>query len=244
MTAAELQAQEAPERISEVALPRGRAGYPSPGDWRDEVLYFLLPDRFSDGREDERPLLNRGDRAAARPAPAGVPGWRWDLWAQSGGDRWQGGTLRGIASKLDYIAGLGATAIWVGPVFKQRGHLNTFHGYGIQDFLDVDPRFGTRDDLLALVKAAHAKGLRIILDIIFNHSGSNWDYRIDGARVRQPGYLPWPSFYPDFAWRSRDDDFVDTINSREDGVWPKELQNHDCYTRAGAGDLGAGDLAD
>jgi glycosidase len=54
--------------------------------------------------------------------------------------------------------------------------LNTYHGYGIQDFLEVDPRFGTRQELVGLVNQAHKKGLRIILDIIFNHSGYNWDY--------------------------------------------------------------------
>ena len=57
------------------------------------------------------------------------------------------------------------------------GHLDTYHGYAIQDFLEVDPRFGTRQDLVDLVDAAHAKGLRVILDIIFNHSGHNWDLR-------------------------------------------------------------------
>src|SRR5262249_24426314 len=151
-------------------------------DWRDEVLYFLLPDRFSDGQEAGRPLLDRANRAAARPAPAHAAGWRWDRWAASGANRYQGGTLAGIASKLDYLTALNVTAIWIGPAFKQRGHLDTYHGYGIQDFLDVDPRFGTRQDLVDLVAAAHARGLRIILDVIFNHSGSNFDYEIDGQR--------------------------------------------------------------
>src|SRR5947207_13313936 len=86
--------------VGEVRLPR-RQRYPaSPASWRDEVIYFLLVDRFSDGAEESRPLLDRADLAGARPAlPNGEP-WRWDRWAESGAARLQGGTLRGIASKL------------------------------------------------------------------------------------------------------------------------------------------------
>jgi hypothetical protein len=89
--------QPRPEEVRGVSLPRREGYWPSAGDWRDEVLYFLLPDRFSDGRERPDRLLNRGDLAAARPS-----GFRFDDWARSGGERWQGGTLRGIASKLGY----------------------------------------------------------------------------------------------------------------------------------------------
>lgn len=167
----ELLGQARPNSVHQVELPRRQPYFPSPGDWRDEVLYFLLVDRFSDGRETERPLLDRQNCWAARPA-----GWRWDHWAESGGERWQGGSLAGVTSKLSYLKELGVTAIWLSPVFKQRGHLDTFHGYGIQDFLEVDPHFGSRRDLVELVTAAHAQGLRIILDIIFNHSGDNWLY--------------------------------------------------------------------
>lgn len=237
-------AQDRPASVR--SIPRAGEGsfHPSPADWRDEVLYFLLPDRFSDGGEANRPLLDRGNLAAARPAPAGASSWRWDRWARSGADSWQGGTILGITSKLDYVKELGATALWVGPVFKQRGHLNTYHGYGIQDFLDVDPRFGTRRDLVDLVAAAHAKGLRIILDVIFNHSGSNFDYEIDGRRNRQPSYASWPGFYTSTRWRGQNDEVLDTIRGSEDAVWPCELQAPECYTRAGTGNLGAGALDD
>ena len=68
------------------------------------------------------------------------------------------------------------TAIWIGPVFKQRARLDTYHGYGIQDFLDVDERFGDRGHLVELVTAAHERKIRVILDIIVNHSGDNWGY--------------------------------------------------------------------
>jgi glycosidase len=234
-----------PDRVADVLrAPTAGGFFPSPGDWRDEVLYFLLPDRFSDANEGARPLLDRNNRAAARPTPANATTWRWDRWAASGNERWQGGTLRGITSKLGYIADLGVTAIWVGPVFKQRGHLNTYHGYGIQDFLEVDPRFGTRDDLVDLVTSAHGRGLRIILDVIFNHSGSNFDYAIAGQQVNEAGYLPWPNFYPSIAWRDRDGNAVFAIADGEQGVWPRELQRDSCYTRAGTGDLGAGSIDD
>src|SRR5207245_2086568 len=94
----------------------------------------------------------------------------------SGGGRFQGGTLSGITSKLDYLNGLGVTTLWVGPTFKQRTHFDSYHGYAIQDFLDIDPRFGNRQDMVQLVAEAHKRGIRILLDVVFNHTGNNWIY--------------------------------------------------------------------
>ena len=121
-------ARARPDSVRSLALPRRTNFFPSPADWRDEVIYFLLPDRFSDGGESDRPLVNPKDRGANRPA-----GFRWDDWAASGGGRFQGGTLNGITSKLDYLNGLGVTTLWVGPTFKQRTHFDSYHGYAIQD---------------------------------------------------------------------------------------------------------------
>lgn len=225
-----------PDAIRGVALPRREPYYPSPADWRDEVIYFLLVDRFSDGQEARRGLLDPGNRQAFRPA-----GWRWDRWAESGGARFQGGTLSGITSKLDYIKNLGATTLWVGPMFKQRLHWNTYHGYAIQDFLEVDPRFGTRKDLVDLIAAAHGKGMRVLLDIVFNHAGDNFVYQ-DGED--QPPYLPWPQFYERGNWRNRQGELAPNIAGADDGVWPRELQADEYYTRAGEGNLGAGDIND
>jgi glycosidase len=126
-----------PSAIRRVTLPRRDQYFPSPADWRDEVIYFLLPDRFSDGQEHTRPLLDPASRLVHRPA-----GFRWDRWAQSGGERWQGGTIQGVASKIPYLQRLGVTTIWLGPIFKQRGPDDSYHGYAVQDFLDVDPRRG------------------------------------------------------------------------------------------------------
>ncbi len=235
--------QNRPASVRDINLPRRERYHPSPADWRDETLYFLLPDRFSDGQEQTRAMLDRGDLTSARPALPNGETWRWDRWAQSGAAAWQGGTLRGIRSKLGYLTKLGVTAIWVGPVFKQRGHLDSYHGYGIQDFLDVDPHFGDRRDLVELVADAHAAGLRIILDIIFNHSGPNWLYPPE-----TPGGAEMPRYttgrYPFGSWLDAEGRPVAQIQSDEDGVWPAELADAESYTRAGAGDLGAGAVDD
>jgi glycosidase len=119
----------------------------------DEVLYFLLPDRFENGD----PANDRGGLAGDRlqtgydPADKGF---------------FHGGDLKGVAQHLDYIQGLGATAIWLGPVFRNQpvqgapGHESAgYHGYWITDFTHVDPHFGSDDDLKALVDGAHARGL-------------------------------------------------------------------------------------
>lgn len=231
-----------PESIRQnVSLPRRQHYHPSPADWRDEVLYFLLVDRFSDGHEETRPLLDRTSLPAARPPLPNGESWRWDRWAESGADRWQGGTIRGVTSKLGYLKRLGVTTIWLSPVLKQRGHLDTYHGYGIQDFLDVDPRFGDRPDLVELVSAAHAEGLRVILDIIFNHSGTNWVY--EDNQLMLP-YKPHPQRYPFGAWLDARGEPRETIRDSEEGVWPLEFHDPERYTRAGSGDLGGGDIND
>jgi glycosidase len=225
-----------PAALDPVPFPRRARYHPSPSDWRDEIIYFLLPDRFSDGKEQTRPLLDPAHRLAARPAD-----FRWDGWARSGGERWQGGTLQGVTSKLSYLAGLGVTTLWLGPVFKQRRHENTYHGYAIQDFLEVDPHFGTRADLVTLVDTAHANGLRVLLDVIFNHTGNNWVYEGD---ANQPPYRPWPSFYARGRWRTGTGELAEVVAGADDGVWPQELQAAENYTRAGQGSLCAGALDD
>lgn len=225
-----------PDSVTTVSFPRRTAYFGSPADWRDEVIYFLLPDRFSDGQEATQPLLDPKSPATNRPA-----GWSWQNWAASGGGRFQGGTLKGLTSKLGYIKDLGATTVWVGPVWKQRTHWDSYHGYAIQDFLEVDPRFGNRQDLVDMVAAAHSKGMRVLLDVIFNHTSDNWIY---ANGQDQPAYLPWPQFYAKGDWRNRAGGFTSNIQGPDDGVWPTEFQRDDYYTRAGEGDLGSGDIND
>ncbi|MBO3748419.1 hypothetical protein J5X84_20280 [Streptosporangiaceae bacterium NEAU-GS5] len=242
----------APRSIWQAPWPI-RADYrPSPVDWRREVFYFLLPDRFSDERAD-RALLDRA-YPAARNRP---PGWRWDEWAASGKNRFQGGTLRGVTSRLDYLRDLGITALWIGPVWKQRATTaapeepdtpDDYHGYSIQNFLDVDPRFGTRADLVELVDEAHQRDIKVILDVIFNHTAETWDYLGDPGG---PEYAIRPPFrrdprYAFGAWRdgrggrlARDA----APTGIEEGVWPVELQDPGAYSRAGGDGKGFGEGA-
>ena len=138
---------------------------------QDEIIYFLLPDRFENGD----PANDRGGLSGDRlhtgydPTDAGF---------------YHGGDLKGLMSRLDYIQGLGATAIWVGPIFRNKpvqgppGHESAgYHGYWITDFTHVDPHFGTDADFKALVDAAHARGMKVYMDIVVNHTADVIQYR-------------------------------------------------------------------
>jgi glycosidase len=194
--------------------------------------------------EKRLPLLKHEDIPAVRPID-----FSFAKSAQAGGndrpgtfpptERFQGGTIAGIRSRLDYLKELGVTTLWIGPVFKQRAHADTFHGYAIQDFLDIDPHFGERQDLVDLVDAAHAQGLHVILDIVFNHSGTNWIYA--NGQLTPP--LSLAGAYQKGDWFDRNGGRVSAIapEAIDDGVWPLELQRDDCYTRAGGGS-GASDF--
>lgn len=212
--------------LSEADLhPRGRV-FPSPINWRDQILYQLLPDRFSDGQESQRPMFDRDRPEQFRATDKAA-------W-MGAGNKFNGGTLKGIASKLDYLQNLGITTVWVNPPWKQRIDLQTYHGYGIQNFLDIDPRFGTRQDLRDLVDAAHDRGMYVILDVIYNHSGSNWYYRDeqDGSPQEKMPYRFSPP-YPIHGWRSAQGTSIPQPQSLDDGVFPEEFQNQDWYNRAG-----------
>ena len=137
----------------------------------EEIVYFVLPDRFENGD----PANDRGGLAGDRlrtgfdPAAKGF---------------YHGGDLKGLTRRLDYIQGLGATAIWLGPIYRNKpvqgppGRESAgYHGYWITDFTDVDPHFGTRADLKRLVDAAHQRGMKVYLDIITNHSADVIKYR-------------------------------------------------------------------
>ena len=216
-----------PKTLAEADLaPRGRV-FPSPATWRDQVFYQVIPDRFSDGKEDTRPLFDR-----THPEKFKAPDKK--KW-MSAGNVFNGGTLKGIQSKLDYLQNLGVTTLWINPPWRQRADLQTYHGYGIQNYLDIDPRFGTRQDLRDLVDAAHDRGMYVILDVIYNHSGNNWFYRDEqtGEPVSSRGYRFAPP-YPVHGWRSKTGKSMPTPKDPDDGVWPAELQNYDWYTRAGS----------
>lgn len=223
---------------------------PSPSDWRDEIFYFLLPDRFSNGHERPEKLLDVDLSTAngiAKISALRGPGWSWEQWQTSGANRFQGGTLAGIRSKLGYLSDLGVTTLWIGPIFRQRAEENTYHGYGIQNFLEIDPRFGTRRDLVDLVDEAHDKyKMKVVMDIIFNHSGCNWLYDSSTGNPLEPPYLPSGSYTPIWPRNGLGSQISDLgqVLGRDDYVWPQELQGADRYLRAGKGDLGAGDIND
>ncbi|MFQ5421869.1 MAG: alpha-amylase family glycosyl hydrolase, partial [Anaerolineae bacterium] len=215
----------APTTLAHLDLTPCGPVHPSPADWRDQTLYFLLPDRFSDGRERERPLFNPSHPNQFRHPDKAA-------W-MAAGKVFQGGTLKGIQSKLDYLHNLGVTTLWIGPIWRQRAELETYHGYGIQNFLDVDPRCGTRQELRELVDAVHARGMTILLDIIYNHTGNNWFYRgFDGSAQETMPYRYSPP-YGLHSWRSAGGQPAHDIQSEDDAVWPQEFQNPDWYTRAG-----------
>ncbi len=217
---------DSPRHLSEVDLTaRGRV-YPSPRNWRDQILYQLLPDRFSDGDESSRPMFDYRNPSAFHVKDKAD-------W-MTAGTKFTGGKIRGITTKLDYLKSLGVTTLWVNPPWKQRIDLETYHGYGIQNFLEIDPRFGTRQDLRDLIDAAHDRGMYVILDIIFNHSGNNWFYRDETTGEPRPT-MPYRFSppYPVAGWRSSKGECIPEPLTVEDGVWPREFQNMAVYTRSG-----------
>ncbi|WP_231420430.1 alpha-amylase family glycosyl hydrolase [Sphingomonas sp. Leaf205] len=138
---------------------------------QDEVIYFVLPDRF----ENADPSNDRGGIAGDRLKTG------YDPTAKG---FYHGGDLKGLTRRLDYIQHLGATAIWLGPIFKNKavqgapGHESAgYHGYWITDFTQVDSHLGTNADMTAFVDAAHARGMKVYMDIIINHTADVIQYR-------------------------------------------------------------------
>jgi glycosidase len=173
---------------------------PSPAAWEDQVLYFLLLDRFSDGNEKDgyRDEADRPVHGGATPLYRPEDSGRidYDVWFRAGGG-WQGGTLKGLRNKLGYLRRLGITALWVSPVFRQVAFEPSYHGYGIQNFLDVDPHFGTREEFRDFVRAAHEQGIYVILDIIAHHTGNVFTYAPDRYTTHDPASGRW---YNDPRW--------------------------------------------
>ncbi len=138
--------------------PREKAGAEYKGFTSSDVIYLIMPDRFANGDEtnDWLPgMLEKPNRAE--------PFWR------------HGGDLKGIENNLDYIRDLGVTAIWINPVQENNQPKESYHGYAITDFYKIDPRFGTNESYKSLVKKTHDKGMKMVMDMVFNHSGNeNW----------------------------------------------------------------------
>ncbi|HKC02032.1 MAG TPA: alpha-amylase family glycosyl hydrolase [Sphingomicrobium sp.] len=145
------------------------ASVPPTADYRarlpqDEVIYFLLPDRFENGDPSNDKGGLSGDRLET-----GYDATRTGFY--------HGGDLKGVIKRLDYIQGLGVTAVWLAPVFQNKivqgdpGQESAgYHGYWITDFTRVDPHFGTNADFKSLVDAVHARGMKFYMDIVVNHT--------------------------------------------------------------------------
>lgn len=119
-----------------------------------DVLYLITPDRFANGNPGND---NLEDVKVNRASPN----------ARHGGD------LEGIAKHLDYIKDLGMTTVWLNPIQENKMRGGSYHGYAITDFYKMDPRFGTNEEFKFLVKNIHAKGMKMVMDMVFNHCGSS-----------------------------------------------------------------------
>ena len=141
----------------------------------------MLVDRFSDGKESGY-RDNNGEIVSGNGTPPfsleHAGNISREVWAANG-HGWQGGNIKGLTGKLGYLQRMGITALWVSPIFRQVAFAETYHGYGIQNFLSIDPQFGTEEDLVELVKTAHAMGMYVVLDIILNHTGNVFSYNPD-----------------------------------------------------------------
>jgi glycosidase len=207
--------------------------FPSPPDWRDQWVYFLMVDRFNN--------------------PNGAPRGTWNQ--PFGG--YQGGTLEGVRRQLDYLARLGAGAIWLTPVLQNPPWADgSYHGYGIQHFLRVNPRLASNPadaeaELQTLIDEAHARGLYVIFDIVLNHAGDVFAYlKEDGSTANE---APWESTPYRIQWRDElgapRPEWESAPPAGAPGltpggaVWPNELRRNGAFRRQGLGGESGGDFA-
>ncbi|NUR04544.1 MAG: pullulanase-type alpha-1,6-glucosidase [Streptomyces sp.] len=161
------------------------AAVPARHDDTREQFYFVMPDRFANGDAGN----DRGGLTGSRLSTGYDP---------TDKGFYQGGDLKGLTRKLDYIKGLGTTAIWMAPIFKNRPVQGTgsnasagYHGYWITDFTQVDPHFGTNKDLETLIAKAHAKGMKVFFDVITNHTADVVDYKEKSYDYLSKGAFPY-----------------------------------------------------
>lgn len=153
-------------------------------DWRDAVIYQILIDRFEDGDDGNNYLLDRENMA-----------------------RYHGGDWRGLEDRLDYIADLGVNALWISPVIKNietDANVDGYHGYWAVDLTQPNAHFGNLDDLRSLVRAAHDRGMLVVIDIVANHMGQLFfydmnlngvaDVQLQGTGARPQGSPVPPGF--------------------------------------------------
>lgn len=174
-----------------------------PGDQRmgftnADVLYMLMPDRFASGKNITTPMKGMQPYRVDRQAPS----------LRHGGD------LEGIRQHLGYFNELGVTALWFTPVLENdnpdEGKQSTYHGYATTNYYRVDPRFGTNDEYKTLIKEAHEHGLKVVMDMIFNHCGD---------------HHPWLKSIPSHDWFNTPD-WLGTANAQGKAAMAKEMQKY------------------
>ncbi|MEH2080311.1 MAG: alpha-amylase family glycosyl hydrolase [Nostoc sp.] len=200
----------------------GKQVTPSPIDWRDHWIYLLMVDRFNN--------------------PVMFPKVPYN--ENFGG--FQGGTIQGIQEQLDYLKSLGVGAIWLTPVLKNCQFLDdapsegTYHGYGIQNFLEIDPRFNSNSGedvnqvLQDFIQEAHSRNIYIIFDIVLNHTGDVFAYP-SGSEANYSD-TPYPVRWRDEKGNARSDwkSEEDIHNPDPDAVvFPDELQRNAFFRRQG-----------
>lgn len=196
-----------------------RSPYPSPTDWRDTWIYFLMVDRFNN---PDAPPIDKFDGPVST---------------------FQGGKIKGVKNQLPYLQDLGVKAIWLSPVLRNRQSDNfSYHGYGIQDFLHIDPRFGNEDDLISLVDEAHAREMYVIMDIVLNHAGDVFAYPGFGSEA------PHSNNVYDIEWRDEQGNpfwpnmpINETVPANA-AVFPDELRDNVVFRRKGVGGEDGGDF--
>ena len=159
-----------------------------------DVLYLIMPDRFANGDPSNDNLVMKTTYKTDRNDPSAC----------------HGGDLAGIEKHLDYIEDLGVTAIWLNPVLENDMQGGSYHGYATTNYYRVDPRFGTNEDYVRLIDKTHAKGMRVVMDMIFNHCGSdhiwmkdvpskdwfnNLDKYVETSHVKEVYFDPYASEY-------------------------------------------------
>lgn len=135
---------------------RIRRGTDIEGFTSSDVLYLIMPDRFANGNPDNDVIPGMLENKVDRNEQFGR----------------HGGDFKGISEHLDYISDLGVTAIWLNPTQENDMKEGSYHGYAITDYYQIDRRFGTNEEFCNLVNEAHGKGLKVVMDMIFNHCGS------------------------------------------------------------------------
>lgn len=160
----------------------------------EDAIYLLMPDRFANGD-----FTNDNVSGMKEPATRQNPDGR------------HGGDLKGITSHLDYLQQLGATALWLNPVLENNMEKYSYHGYATTNYYAVDPRFGSNDSYFALSDSLHRRGMKLIMDMVFNHCGSGHWWMDD---------LPapdWLNNFPEFTQTSyRSGTMVDPYCSKAD----------------------------